>query len=243
MMKIVNFVAAAAGDEASDSDHRSPLGRRGAVRQQQHLSQYWESLDRQLRVWHEGLPDGFRPAAVRVCHPEWEMEQWFPRDMCASTIQWYHVARIQLLHHSPHAAAGLASTTTPRSPSSTAQPVSYAEILRQSRIHAKEIVAIAQGRADEGTRIHSVQPLWTAGLVLGKDGDDDDDDDDGSAAARENGGEVSSGETHAWRRTIVDLLRGIERDMGWASEYRVQNLLELWGIAPADWLPPVFDEL
>lgn len=90
----------------------------------------------------------------------------------------------------------------------------HATILSQSRDHAKEIVAIANGRADEGTRIHSVQPLWTAGLVLGRN---------------EDSGPLS-GQCQAWRRTVVGLLRGIEYDMGWAAEYRVQSLLDLWDL-------------
>ena len=75
-------------------------------------------------------------------------------------------------------------------------------------------MAISLGRTDEGTRIHSVQPLWTAGLVLG-------------AVGEEVGGGVGA-ETETWRRTIVELLRGVERDLGWASEYRVRNLLDVW---------------
>ena len=61
-------------------------------------------------------------------------------------------------------------------------------------------------------RIHTVQPLWTAGLVLGAKAED----------------EGVASETENWRKTIVGLLRGVERDLGWASEYRVENLLGLW---------------
>jgi len=102
-----------------------------------------------------------------------------------------------------------------------ARHASYASILQQSRKHAKEIVAIGLGRTDEGARIHSVQPLWTAGLVLGGD------------IKVEEGGKVDA-ETEMWRKCILAQLRAIEHDMGWASEYRVQNLLELWGL-PQDW--------
>jgi hypothetical protein len=31
------------------------------------------------------------------------------------------------------------------------------------------------------------------------------------------------------RRTIIGLLRGIEADTGWATEYRVKQLLREWG--------------
>ncbi|CAK4031599.1 hypothetical protein DOTSEDRAFT_68677 [Lecanosticta acicola] len=215
VMKLVNFIAA--GDDLPDG--MSPLGL--GVRQQE-LLEYWDSLHEQLRVWHAGLPDGFNPTTIYMGDTDSDTEKWFPRPICASTMQWYHFARIQLLHNKPHL-----STATPiRSAMGQGAPgtslatryASYASILQQSRDHAKEIVAIARGRSDEGTRIHGLQPLWTAGLVLGNDDQQGEDD-------------AVSPETDGWRRTIVGLLRGIERDMGWASEYRVQSLFNLWGVS------------
>jgi hypothetical protein len=221
LMKLVNFIAA--GDEMP----ASVLG----VRQHDLLA-YWHEMDKQLRVWHEGLPPSFRAIAVGTDEASRLEERWFPRPMCASAMQTYHFTRVQLLMNKPHISTG---SPLPRRPpfadtsnsnggntghgdassipgsSLAARHASYASILQQCRFHAKEIVAISLGRADEGTRIHSVQPLWTAGLVLG---------------AR--GGDSVSAETEMWRRTIVDLLRGIERDMGWACEYRVQDLLSVW---------------
>jgi hypothetical protein len=221
VMKLVNFIAA--GDEVPESV--SPLGL--GIRQRE-LLDYWQGLDEQLRIWHEGLPDGFQPTAVRRCEPECESEQWFSRPMCASTMQWYNFARIQLLHNKPHLSTarpdmhtlGAAAPGT----SLASRHASYAAILQQSRAHAKEIVAISNGRHDEGTRVHSVQPLWTAGLVLGHDGHTGERVDVGGVA-------------DAWRRIIVDLLRGIERDLGWAAEHRVQSLLELWEIPAHEWSP------
>ncbi|TKA82973.1 hypothetical protein B0A55_01550 [Friedmanniomyces simplex] len=265
LQKLVNFIAA--GDDVPET--LSPLGL--GVRQQE-LLEYWQSLDEQLCIWHEGLPDSFHAIATQSSHPNDDNhddddneesgtpgivgveEKWFPRPMCASTMQSYHFARIQLLHNKPHLstagpfpfstrqqqqqqhqhprAGGTGSLTRPLSASAgsslAARHASYARILQQSRSHAKEIVAIALGRADEGARIHSVQPLWTAGLVLGVA------DKDEEAGAEG----VCSAETERWRRVVVRLLRGVERDMGWASEYRVRSLLELWGL-PGDWgLPP-----
>ncbi|KAK5126697.1 hypothetical protein LTR85_009631 [Meristemomyces frigidus] len=218
LMKLVNCIAA--GDDLPEA--MSPLGH--GVRQQE-LLEYWEGMDEQFRVWYEGLPESFHPTAVRRANVTGGAEEkWFPRPMCASTMQSYHFARIQLLHNKPHTStAGPASFwhavgAHARSGTSlAARHASYASILQQSRTHAKEIVAIGLGRSDEGTRIHSVQPLWTAGLVLGISEDDEVDE-----------------ETESWRRSILSLLRGIESDMGWASEYRVQSLLELWHLPP-DW--------
>ncbi|KAF2173342.1 hypothetical protein M409DRAFT_62867 [Zasmidium cellare ATCC 36951] len=218
VMKVVNFIAA--GDDLPDGI--TPLGL--GVRQRE-LLDYWESMEEQLRVWHEGLPDSFHATASIPSDRECGTEKWFPRHMCGSTMQWYHLARVQLLNNKPQLstatpAQSLLGAGTPGT-SLAARYASYSSILHQSRFHAKEIVAISLGRSDESSRIHAVQPLWTAGLVLGNDDDPDE------------LGHVSA-ETGGWRRTIVELLRGIERDMGWASEYRVQSLLELWGL-PSDW--------
>jgi hypothetical protein len=216
LMKLVNYIAA--GDEVP----ASLLG----VRQHDLLA-YWQELESQFKAWHDGLLPSFRAIALGTDAASGLEERWFPRPMCASAMQSYHFARVQLLHNKPHISTGspfsprpaLASRSsissrgdvlTPGS-SLAARHASYASILQQSRFHAKEIVAISLGRTDEGTRIHSVQPLWTAGLVLGATGD-----------------EGVGTETEGWRRTIVELLKGVERDVGWASEYRVRNLLEVW---------------
>ena len=216
--KLVNFIAA--GDGLPEA--MSPLGL--GVRQRE-LLEYWEGLDAQFTAWYDGLPDSFGATAVRVSDVELGIgESWYPRPMCASTMQWWHFARIQLLHNKPHLTTAnpvsrdlLTLGSAAGGTSLAARHASYTSILQQSCEHAKEIVSIGLGRSDEGTRIHSVQPLWTAGLVIG---------------AREDG-QVSK-ETLMWKRSIVSQLRGIERDMGWASEYRVRSLLELWKL-PADW--------
>ena len=218
LMKLVNFIAA--GDEMP----ASVLG----VRQHDLLA-YWHEMDKQLRIWHDGLPPSFRAIAVGTDEASRLEERWFPRPMCSSAMQTYHFTRVQLQMNKPHISTGSpfqhrppsadtsnnintghGDTSTPGS-SLAARHASYASILQQCRFHAKEIVAISLGRADEGTRIHSIQPLWTAGLVLGAGGEDG----------------VST-ETKLWRRTVVDLLRSIEKDTGWACDYRVQDLLSVW---------------
>lgn len=231
LMKLVNFISA--GDEMPSTG----LG----VRQSDLLA-YWHELEGQFRAWYDGLPPSFRAIFVGTDAASGLEERWFPRPMCASAMQTYHFARVQLLHNKPHTSTGSPFSPPPRSnsaghkgnagePPSTssninnthantpgsslaARHASYASILQQSRFHAKEIVAISLGRSDEGTRIHSVQPLWTAGLVLGAGGGEDG---------------VVGDETRTWRRTVLELLNGVERDTGWACEYRARNLEALWG--------------
>ena len=224
LAKLVNFVVHP--DDMPDN----ALPSNPSARQNQIL-EYWESLDAQLTTWLSGLPDSFYPTAVQKAHSRVDIEeQWYPRPKCASTMQWWHFARIQLLNNKPHVnmSTTLGHTNLGRRPSVSgtslaARYASYASIIQQSREHAKQIVAIGLGRSDEGARVHGVQPLWTAGLVLGVEQNGNDDKD-----------------TEMWRRSILSQLRGIERDMGWASEYRVQSLLELWGL-PINWgldMPP-----
>lgn len=219
LMKLVNFIAA--GDDLPPEV--SPLGL--GVRQRE-LLEYWNGLDEQLRVWYDGIPDSFHATAKLAPETPGAFEEhWFPRPMCASTMQSYHFARIQLLHNKPHLSTReplsmnpppLGHLPHPATPGSSlaARHASYLSILQQSRVHAREIVSISLGRSEEGVRIHSVQPLWTAGLVSGIGDESGEVDDD----------------LEGIRRTILGLLRGIQRDMGWASDYRVRSLLESWGL-------------
>ncbi|KAH0150648.1 hypothetical protein KCU82_g12577, partial [Aureobasidium melanogenum] len=166
MMKLVNFISA--GDEFP---HEMGLGVRQIA-----LLEYWQGLEQQLDVWFEGLPHSFRPSAT-----EWPDKnnqsnvrsatkiplKWFARPMCASTMQSFHFAKIQLLLNKPHESTGTkhikqSGTSSKGSTWSLAQRhASYASILRQSRKHAEEIVSIGLGLKNDSARIHSVQPLYT----------------------------------------------------------------------------------
>lgn len=63
---------------------------------------------------------------------------------------------------------------------------------------------IACSRPEASVKVHSTQPLFVAGQCL----------------------------THySERKVVLDLLRSIERDLGWATEYRVEQLIKEWGWA------------
>jgi hypothetical protein len=80
---------------------------------------------------------------------------------------------------------------------------SYRIIESEVRHHSHEICGVALGRPEGSVRIHQVQPLFVSGQCL--------------TEPRE-------------RRIILDLLRGIESDLGWATDYRVKQLLKDWGL-------------
>ena len=79
---------------------------------------------------------------------------------------------------------------------------SYRAIEQEVRYHSHEIVGIALARPDGAVRIHQVQPLFVAGQCL-----------------------IDNRE----RRILLDILRAVESDLGWATEYRINQLVKEWG--------------
>lgn len=92
--------------------------------------------------------------------------------------------------------------TTARRSTVTERLKSHRTIQAEITFHSREICGICLGRPEASVRIHSLQPLFVAGQCLTRT---------------------------AERKVIHDLLRGIETDLGWATEYRVRQLHKEWG--------------
>jgi len=157
-------------------------------------------------------------------------------------MQSYHFAMVLLLLNRPHLSTATSDHTNGTiqpsiafaSPTSLSQRLaSYANIVDQSRLHAREIVCIALAQTEVAVRIHSIQPLYAAGQVLGTAPQRN------LQASRyvvtgpfrENiqGSEQALDQGTADARTeIIRLLRAIEDDTGCATGYRVQQLKESW---------------
>ncbi|KAE9379587.1 hypothetical protein N431DRAFT_159847 [Stipitochalara longipes BDJ] len=204
MSKIINFLASGDSiDNVYPQDRLSPNGLLGI--NQMLLLERWKELEKELEIWHAGLPDTFKPCARLHPVPNGNYpidspralfsEIWYSIPMCASTMQSYHMARTILLINRPHESTARRSTLSDRLHS-------YRAIEKEVRYHSHEICGIALGRPEGSVRIHQVQPLFVAGQCL--------------TESRE-------------RRIILDLLRGIESDLGWATDYRVRQLLKEWG--------------
>lgn len=196
MSKLVNFLAAG-------EDSPFVFDRPGHGVSQKMLLEYWHHLHHQFRVWYDGLPITFKPCTeVRLSRTgEAETtvpEAWYCIPMCASTMQSYHMAQVQLLINKPH------ESTQKDGLSVYDRAKSYSDSVLESQKHSRAIVGIALSRPEASVRIHSVQPLYTAGQLLSEENE---------------------------RRLVLKLLRDIEKDTGWATEYRVQHLLEKWGWA------------
>ena len=92
--------------------------------------------------------------------------------------------------------------TTARRISIACRLKSYQLISEEINYHSREICGIALSRPEGSVRAFSIQPLFVAGNCLSKDEE---------------------------RQIVLDLLRSIEKDLGWATQYRCQQLLKLWG--------------
>ncbi|KAL2074628.1 hypothetical protein VTL71DRAFT_8406 [Oculimacula yallundae] len=204
MSKIINFIASGDSvDHVFPQDPASPSGYIGI--NQMVILERWKELEKELEIWHHGLPETFHPCARLPPITDGSLpassaraifsEIWFSVPMCASTMQSYHMARTILLVNRPHESTARRSTLSDRIRS-------YREIEKEVRYHVNEICGIALARPEGSVRIHQVQPLFVAGQCLTEN--------------RE-------------RQVILDLLRGIESDLGWATDYRVKKLLSEWG--------------
>ncbi|PYH88716.1 hypothetical protein BO71DRAFT_488552 [Aspergillus ellipticus CBS 707.79] len=189
MGKICNLITS--GDGLTAGEFESPPGHRpwfGAT-QEDHLER-WKSLERELRNWHNSLPETFNPCAQKPLAlsellpvssgcPQALLATLFTIPMCAVTIQTYLMARILLLINQPQESTAIRSTVT-------ARLRSYRETSIEVLQHARQVCSISLAGLPDAMLPHSVQPLFVAGQCF----------------------------EEPWERQLVlKLLRGIERDI------------------------------
>ena len=75
---------------------------------------------------------------------------------------------------------------------------------RSIQWHARQVCGIAASNNIHGPWINALQPLWIAGKVM------------------------SHPTEH---RAILDILTRIEKETGWATAWRAEDLIEYWGEA------------
>ena len=198
MSKLINFMAA--GDELPTD---TGMGWTGIP--QSTLLDYWYHLRKQFQAWYDNLPMTFRPS-TRV-EPtlasgrllRGENEAMFPQ-------VWYNIPMCASTMQTYHMSQILLFMNKPHESTQGRSTVyarlnSYQSVLALCQRHSREIVGISLAQSDDGVRIFSVQALFTAGQCLG----------DG----RE-------------RQVILDLLRDVETDLGYSTEYRARQLIEQW---------------
>lgn len=204
MSKIVNYLASGDSiDHVFPQNRASPNGYIGI--NQMLLLERWKELERELEVWYEGLPDTFKPTARLPPVIDGSVPADSPRTLFSEI--WYSIPMCGSTMQSYHMAQIILLINRPHESTARRSTLSnrlqsYRSIEMEVRHHSHEICGIALGRPEGSVRIHQVQPLFVAGQCL--------------TEIRE-------------RHLILDLLRGIESDLGWATDYRVKQLLKEWG--------------
>lgn len=172
---------------------------------QRTLLDYWHSLQKQFDIWHDGLPITFEPSA-RV-EPTQRQPHLLKGDTeFMFTEVWYSIPMCAAVMQTYHMSQILLHMNKPHESTQGRSTVcarlnSYQSVLAACQKHSREIVGISLARTDEAVRIHSVQPLFIAGQCL--------------SDPRE-------------RQVVLNLLRDVEADLGWATDFRVRQLLEQW---------------
>lgn len=198
MLKLVNFMATADGVPAD-------VGMGWAGIPQSTLLDYWSVLRTQFQTWHDSLPATFKPCSRM--EPTLAPGQLLRRENEALFPEvWYNIPMCATTMQSYHMSQILLFMNKPHESTQGRSTVcarlnSYQSVLAACQKHSREIVGISLAQSDEVVRVYSVQALFTAGQCLG--------------GAQE-------------RQVVLDLLRDIETDTGYATEYRARQLTEQW---------------
>lgn len=171
--------------------------------------QAFRSLEEQFQAWFQTISSSFLPDGTFFTdrHAGTDVpgllgrELWFSNDLCATTIMYYHMACMLLLIHRPSELLPGESVTSGR-PSFDLLHV-FREIEHRLQGHASEVVSIVRGTPCDAVRLRAVQPLYVAGRCLTQIED---------------------------RKRLVNMLGEIQDDLGIATRYRVEALLQEWGI-------------
>jgi len=204
LSKIINYTASGDSiDHVFPQNLASPNGTLGI--NQMVLLQRWKELDKELDVWYHGLPDTFKPCARLPPLSDGSVPPDSPRAVFSEI--WYSIPMCASTMQSYHMAKIILLLNKPQESTSRRSTIShrlgsYRSTEQEVRSHSHEICGIALGRPEGSVRIHQVQPLFVAGSCLIEDHE---------------------------RRIILGLLRGVESDLGWATDYRVKDLLNDWG--------------
>lgn len=203
LSKIINFIAS--GDPVDDvfppnrTTHNGAIGKNHMV-----LLERWKELEIELDVWYQGLPETFVPCARLPPVQDGSI----PIDSSRVVFSeiWYSIpvcaSAMQLYSMARIILLMNKPHETMARRSTLATTLrSYRSIELEVRHHSHEICGIALGRPEGSVRIQQVQPLFVAGQCL--------------TEVRE-------------RNIVLGLLRGIETDLGWATDYRVKQLLREW---------------
>lgn len=164
----------------------------------------WLKLCFDFQTWFEGLPETFRPC-LRLDYPK-DLTKLpeiiylpFPEIFYGLTS----CAATMQQYHFGRLALSLNRPTDAVSGPSTAfdRLQGYRELMKETEYRGREICGIALGRPRSAARVYTIPLLFAVGQCF---------------------------ENPEERQIVVDLLRGIEADLGWETSVRIQKLEASW---------------
>ncbi|KAL4927250.1 uncharacterized protein BDV17DRAFT_299196 [Aspergillus undulatus] len=169
---------------------------------QQVLLERWYRLESELDTWYKGLPETFLPCArIGLPLPETANPGDKYDDAVSLSEIWYSIPMCSSAMQHYHMGRILLHLHRPPQPSG-ATAINSRYNTTDIQFHSREIIGIAMACPAGSVRINSLQPLFVSGQCL-----------------------TDASE----RRMVLRLLQDIETDLGWATEYRVKQLLREWG--------------
>lgn len=209
--KVVNFLAKSKQSQIAQwtgsppgSASESPGASADASEQSYPNTNTWLDLSFQFQTWFEGVPETFRPC-VRIEHPR-DLSK--PSDGGQSPFPEVFYSLATCAATMQHYHFGRIGLLLNRPPDAVSAPSTafdrlqgYREVTKEVEYRSREVCGIALGRPQSEVRVYMVPLLFAVGQCL------------------------ESADEH---QIIVDLLRGVEADVGWATEFAVQNLQSSW---------------
>ncbi|KAJ5662592.1 uncharacterized protein N7477_010208 [Penicillium maclennaniae] len=163
----------------------------------------WLDLCFEFQTWFEGVPETFRPC-VRIEHPR-DLAKPESGQLPFPEV-FFSLATCAVTMQHYH--FGRIALLLNRPPDTVSAPSTafdrlqgYREVTKEVEYRSREVCGIALGRPQGEVRVYMVPLLFAVGQCL--EGADE-------------------------RKIIVDLLRGVEADLGWATEFAVQSLQSSW---------------
>ena len=205
--KVINFLARSKQSQVAQWTG-SPSSKQSGSQESPGGNDYdtttWLDLSFQFQTWFEGVPETFRPC-VRIDHP---------RDFSASSenarlpfpevfYSFSTCAAAMQHYHFGRIALLINQPPDVVSAPSTAfdRLQGYREVTKEVEYRCREVCGIALGRPQAGVRVHMIPLLFAIGQCL--EGTDE-------------------------HQIVVDLLRGVEADLGLATEFAVTKLEASW---------------
>lgn len=201
--KIANHLTA--GDALVPVNDALPRHQRPLIGlSQEHLLERWNMLMADLERWHASLPACFTATARtrRLGSAALGFELSF------DTFEqiWFDLPLCAATMQSYHQAKILLLANEPQESTAIRSTVSarlrsYRHALREVLYHAREVCGISLANSTDPFRVNSVQALFVAGQAFQERGE---------------------------QEAVLELLSGIERDLGWTTRYHVAKLKDEW---------------